>query len=494
MAGLADYIKVAQQGYKINPPDAGKMFTDAARGYGLAKDVDERKTLVDIGREYQEGGVDAARDRAYGLGKIDVGSQLGTEGRARQATGIALSQEDRAKVADAMKQTAELGKMAETQNDQQWGQTLQMYRSRGVNVPAQFEGPQGRLLAISQSKLAIDGVRAEIAQKYGAANASNASAESSRATAAKTAEETRLMPETRASEAGLRSAQANQANATAAQTVAQTAAYPDESQARIGAQRANAEATRATAEATAAQARNRSPEERASQAALYGLQPGSRDYQTYVLTGALPGRTAEVDATTKKEIQETDDFISQTRSAISSLGRALELNSQAYSGAGADIRSGVVSNTLGAVRPQPGAIATGELANVVTNQALASLRATFGGNPTEGERKILMDVAGSVNQPAALRQKIYERALELANNRLRMNEEKARSLRAGSYYSPGGQPASLSGAPQATAAPTGSPSSAAEAISQARDAISRGAPREAVIQRLRQRGVDPAGL
>ena len=68
------------------------------------------------------------------------------------------------------------------------------------------------------------------------------------------------------------------------------------------------------------------------------------------------------------------------------------------------------------------------------------MRATFGGNPTEGERKILLDVAGSVSQPATLRKQIYIRAMQAAQDRLRFNDEKAKALRAGTYYQPGGQP------------------------------------------------------
>lgn len=171
----------------------------------------------------------------------------------------------------------------------------------------------------------------------------------------------------------------------------------------------------------------------------------------------VAGGTPKQDATTKKEIQEADDFVMQTKSAISSLDRALELNNQAYAGAGASQGAWITNNTLGRVTNRPGAIATDELSNVVTNQALASLRATFGGNPTEGERKILLDVAGSVNQPAEVRRRIYERAKVLAEERLKFNQDKAKALRDGTYYRPGGAPPQIGGAP-ATPAPAPSSS------------------------------------
>ncbi|MCJ2068425.1 hypothetical protein MKK75_06310, partial [Methylobacterium sp. J-030] len=58
--------------------------------------------------------------------------------------------------------------------------------------------------------------------------------------------------------------------------------------------------------------------------------------------------------------------------------------------------------------------ATLELDNLVTTNALTNLKSIFGGNPTEGERKILLDVAGSSNLPHALRVKVYQRAIDAA--------------------------------------------------------------------------------
>lgn len=148
----------------------------------------------------------------------------------------------------------------------------------------------------------------------------------------------------------------------------------------------------------------------------------------------------KVDATTKKEIQETDDFVQQTKSAISSLNKALALNKTAYAGAGAESRAALVNNTTGLIVNGHGAIDTTELATVVTTQALQSLRSTFGGNPTEGERKILLDVAGSVSQPAEVRERIYKSALDAAKRRLEFNKQKNEALRRGTYYQPGGAP------------------------------------------------------
>jgi len=62
------------------------------------------------------------------------------------------------------------------------------------------------------------------------------------------------------------------------------------------------------------------------------------------------------------------------------------------------------------------------------------LKAIFGGNPTEGERAILLDIQGSSSQPDAVRQKIFDRAIQLAQRRLEFNYQKANELRGGQYY------------------------------------------------------------
>lgn len=387
MASAADYLKLAQTGYGVEPFDVGKMYADAGKGMALAEGVEKRSALADVGLAASRGDMQGAERTAYGRGLVDVGLKLGQEQRTQQShnvdTGIKLSTEERTKVSEAFKQLAEIGQTAETQNDQQWAQSIQMWRSKGMQVPPEFEGPNGRAQASAMARMTIDKARSEIAQRQASANASNASA-------------------------GLAGVQTETARRELDNPATRITIAPEGS-------------------------------------TVIATDPRSRQ-SSVVYQGQ-----SKADATTKKEIQEADDFVAQTQSAITSLNQAIELNRQAYAGATAGARAGIVNNTLGAVRPQPGAIATGDLENVVTNQALSSLRATFGGNPTEGERKILMEVAGSINQPAALREKIYARALELAKQRLIFNSEKAKSLRGGTYYQPGGQPPSP--APAAAPAP-----------------------------------------
>jgi hypothetical protein len=85
---------------------------------------------------------------------------------------------------------------------------------------------------------------------------------------------------------------------------------------------------------------------------------------------------------------------------------------------------------------------TQELKNLVTSQALDQLKATFGAMPTEGERKILLEIQGSVTQSREVRKRIFERAKAAVERRVKYNQSKAEGLRSGEYFQEGyGAPA-----------------------------------------------------
>jgi hypothetical protein len=79
-----------------------------------------------------------------------------------------------------------------------------------------------------------------------------------------------------------------------------------------------------------------------------------------------------------------------------------------------------------------------ELDNVVTSQALSQLKAIFGAAPTEGERKILLDIQGSASQPADVRKAIFTRARAAAERRLGFYQQRSKELRGGEFYKPSG--------------------------------------------------------
>lgn len=145
--------------------------------------------------------------------------------------------------------------------------------------------------------------------------------------------------------------------------------------------------------------------------------------------------------TTQKELFEAEDVVNSGAFVVDALDQALTLNASAFDGPMADIR-GDTSALFG----NEGGVATAQLKNLTTELALNQLKATFGAAPTEGERQILMELQGSVNQPKKVREKIFKRAKELALRRIEINKQKAEALRTGDYFEPGfssGEPAQV---------------------------------------------------
>jgi hypothetical protein len=223
---------------------------------------------------------------------------------------------------------------------------------------------------------------------------------------------------------------------------------------------------------------------REAEAARIGLKPGDPRYTNFVLTGKMPREDAQpLTATDKKAIMEADEGVMAAQAAISSLQRSKALSAEAYQGPLAAQR-GYASSIFG----DKAGSATVQLNNEVTTNALSQLKAIFGSTPTEGERKILLDIQGSSSLAHADRVKIFDRAEALAQRRLEFAKRQADSIRGGDYYKPEAQRGQ--GQPSQSSAPANS----GAALQNARKAIADGAPREAVINRLRQAGIDPGGL
>ena len=201
-------------------------------------------------------------------------------------------------------------------------------------------------------------------------------------------------------------------------------------------------------------------EQRKAAALANGLTPDTPAYQSYVLTGKMPREDAQpLTATDKKAILEADEGVMTATSAIDALKRAKELSPKAMGFKGA----GSIAS-VGSVLGNQASRDTVELDNIVSSNALSQLKAIFGGNPTEGERKIMLDIQGSSGLPDAVRQKIYDRGIAMAERRLDFNKRRVDEMRGGQFYKPQG---SMSRAPvqqtqgisqqQYEALPSGSP-------------------------------------
>ena len=176
-----------------------------------------------------------------------------------------------------------------------------------------------------------------------------------------------------------------------------------------------------------------------------GVQVRGQDLTASTAARGQDIRTAPnrpLSATAQKELFEADDVANSARNAIDILQSiikkdpktGLSQNDAAYEGGTANVRRIGMSFIPGQYESEN---ATVDLQNKVTGQALESLRAIFGGMPTEGERKILIELQGSVNQKASQREAIFKRAIDLAEKRMKFSQDKAKKLREGSYFGAG---------------------------------------------------------
>lgn len=184
---------------------------------------------------------------------------------------------------------------------------------------------------------------------------------------------------------------------------------------------------------------NAQVEQRKSQAIANGLDPSSPGFQSFVLTGKMPREDAQpLTATDKKAILEADEMVLSNTAAIDSLKRATALSKDAFTGPMAGAR-GYAASFLGKDSDWgKSGIATEGLKNEVESNALSQLKAIFGGAPTEGERKILLDLQGSASKAPEVRDEIYRRAQAAAERRLAFNQKRADELRGGNFYKPAG--------------------------------------------------------
>jgi hypothetical protein len=180
-------------------------------------------------------------------------------------------------------------------------------------------------------------------------------------------------------------------------------------------------------------------EQRKQAAVANGLDPSSPGFQSYVLTGKMPREDAQpLTATDKKAILEADEMVLSNRAAIDSLSRAKALSKEAFAGPLAG-KIGYATSFLGESSDLgKSGSKTLQLENEITSNALSQLKAIFGGAPTEGERKILLDIQGSTSKPDNVRQEIYNRAITLAEKRMDFNRKRADELRGGQFYKPQG--------------------------------------------------------
>jgi len=177
-----------------------------------------------------------------------------------------------------------------------------------------------------------------------------------------------------------------------------------------------------------------------------GLVSGTPEYIARVKQLVGEGKGANLSPREQTELFEAEDIVNASTTVILNLEKALKLNPKAYEGFAAGTRRSIVRNIPGAGKSE-GVTATTELESLIGQNQLDQMKVIFGGNPTEGERKILLELGGSINQSEKEREAIYTRAITAAARRLKSSKEKMERIRSGSYSGKAAPEANAKGGP-----------------------------------------------
>jgi hypothetical protein len=167
-------------------------------------------------------------------------------------------------------------------------------------------------------------------------------------------------------------------------------------------------------------------------AADLGLTPGTSEFKEKVEEITKTGAGAKLSSAAEKELYEAEDKIAAGKEVVLAFEQALRLNNLAYEGPTAGAKE-VAGRFIPIISGSEAQTATADLENVVLGTALTQLKAIFGAAPTEGERKILIDVQGSINKPLKTREAIWKRAQQAAARRIAVNQEKIKGIKSGAY-------------------------------------------------------------
>lgn len=173
-------------------------------------------------------------------------------------------------------------------------------------------------------------------------------------------------------------------------------------------------------------------EQRKLVAAQLGLHEGTPAYQSYVATGKL-GRDEPMTATDRKAVMDADQNIANYDFAIKQMQRALDINDKALAGAGAGTWSSV-QNAVGMGSQRT--LATAELENILSRQAIEDMAKTLKGASTDKEMFKFIELAGDPSTPRELRRRYLTAAITKLNMYRAVEERQSNEIRGGTYYKP----------------------------------------------------------
>lgn len=162
----------------------------------------------------------------------------------------------------------------------------------------------------------------------------------------------------------------------------------------------------------------------------------------FALRQSAEGRaTAEAARLTPAELKlktETEDKISSIDGALNNLRDAYRLNPNTFGGTLAERAQFTALEQTGSRDPR--VLNTRQVENLLGQQALAKLRTTFGGNPTEGERAILLELEGINAKTREQRGEIMKRAFQALKSRRDREQKRLNEINQGLYRATGSVP------------------------------------------------------
>jgi len=138
----------------------------------------------------------------------------------------------------------------------------------------------------------------------------------------------------------------------------------------------------------------------------------------------------------RDRIYSARDKISASSESITALQEARRLSDLAYDGPLAGVRATGASAFPGKFEPE-GTQETIEFDLLLKQQILPQLKEIFGASPTEGERKILLELQGSSSLSKPVRNKMIDRAIEAAQRRMALRQQEVDDILQGTYFMPG---------------------------------------------------------
>lgn len=167
--------------------------------------------------------------------------------------------------------------------------------------------------------------------------------------------------------------------------------------------------------------------------------------------GGAPGAPVDLSKSERDRIFQIRERMASLQEGVAGLTEARRLSDLAFEGPMAGFRATAGAALPGKIEPE-GAQATIEFDLLLKQQVLPQLKSIFGAAPTEGERKILLELQGSSSLPRAVRNKILDRAIAAAQRRMALDQQEEAALLSGSYFrAPMPSPARPAAAPAAGA-------------------------------------------